>query len=378
MSRRKRDGNPETLKEALAAVADHVRPPVAVTLGSPREVATMVGAVGLSDVVCYQMDRYQAGQLETELAGARPGARVVTAPDLWDLPADFQTVLYPAPQGGERILKLDMLEQAFHVLRPRGTLVVISPFEGDQFFPGALKKIYGRVHQPAAGLGHALWCRREGDRPRRRHEVTFQARMEGPSETGGLTLPRSVSLRFVSRPGVFSYGRFDDGARALVETMHVEPGDRVLDVGCGCGTNGVWAGRLAGPEGFTAFADSNVRAVALADLNARSNGLAAFQAVASADVSGWPDGSFDVALANPPYYAQASIARLFIQRCRALLRPGGRFYLVTKQPDQVGPIAADHFGRTEVRERRGYVVLSAECPGGPSRHTDTNGDRASP
>ena len=31
--------------------------------------------------------------------------------------------------------------------------------------------------------------------------------------------------RFVSRPGVFSYGRFDDGARALCEVMEVEAGD---------------------------------------------------------------------------------------------------------------------------------------------------------
>jgi 16S rRNA (guanine1207-N2)-methyltransferase len=346
MAQRKRDGGHETLKQALAAVADKFRPPVAVVLGSPREAATVAAAVHSSDVVCYQMDLYQAGQLEQDLGDAGTPGHVVTAPDLWDLPTDFLTVIYPAPEKGERILKLDMIEQAFHILRPRGTLIVCSPYEGDQFFPTALKKIYGRVHTPAAG--QVLWCRREGDRPRRRHELTFQARLD-----------ETTSLRFLSRPGTFSYGRFDDGARALVETMHVEPGDRVLDVGCGCGTNGVWAGRLSNPTGLAAFADSNVRAVSLAGHNARANGLTAFEAVASADVSGWSEGSFDVALANPPYYAQLSIARLFIERSRVLLRPGGRFYLVTRQPDQVGPVVADAFGPTEVHERRGYIVLRA-------------------
>jgi 16S rRNA (guanine1207-N2)-methyltransferase len=196
-----------------------------------------------------------------------------------------------------------------------------------------------------------LWCRREGDRPRRRHEITFQARLDA-----------ETSLRFLSRPGVFSYGRFDNGARALVETMHVEPGDRVLDVGCGCGTNGIWAGRLSGPAGSTALVDSNVRAVALAEINAKGNGLTTFQTVASSNVEGLEEKSFDVALANPPYYAQLSIAQLFIERCRQLLRPGGRFYLVTRQPDQVGPLVADVFGRTEVVERRGYIVLCANPP----------------
>jgi 16S rRNA (guanine1207-N2)-methyltransferase len=336
--------------------AHRVQPPAVLVLGSPGEVVHLMREIGdrisLSKfpVTCYQMDLYQAERLEQALAENGLPGRVVTAPDLWDLPAEFQTAIYPAPQGGERMLKLDMVEQAFHVLRPRGVLVVSSPYQKEQFFPGVLKKIFGRVHAPASNP-EILWCRRERERKRRRHEVTFQAR-----------LAPETSLRFLSRPGVFSYGRFDDGARALVETMHIEPGDRVLDVGCGCGTNGVWAGRLSGPRGFTAFVDSNVRATALAEVNARANGLTDFQVVASSRVEGVPAG-FDVALANPPYFAQASIAQLFIERCRALLRPGGRFYLVTRQPDQVGPLAAEAFGRTDVVERRGYIVLCARAPG---------------
>jgi 16S rRNA (guanine1207-N2)-methyltransferase len=193
-----------------------------------------------------------------------------------------------------------------------------------------------------------FWAQREGDRPRRRHEVTFQvARAEAPS------------LRFLSRPGTFSYGRFDDGARALVETAEVNPGDAILDIGCGCGTNGICTGLRAGPEGRVTFLDSNVRAVALAEHNARANGLSAFQGVTSSRAEGVPEGAFDLALANPPYYAQLSIAHLFIDRASVLLRPGGRFYLVTKQPDAVGPLMADYFGTTQVAERRGYLILSA-------------------
>jgi 16S rRNA (guanine1207-N2)-methyltransferase len=277
---------------------------------------------------------------------------VVALPDLWDLPlpsgdpAGFQSVVYMPARGGERELKIDMVEQAFHVLRPHGTFVVWSSYDTDPFFPGLLKKVFGRPHEQRRGPDTVFWCVRQGDRPRRRHEVTFQARVAG-----------GEPCRFVSRPGVFSYGRFDDGARALAEVMEVRSGDRVLDVGCGCGTNGVFASRQAGPDGFVAFVDSNVRAVALAELNARANGVSRFQAVATSRVEGLPEGSFDVALANPPYFANSSIARLFIERSRALLRPHGRFYLVTRQPDEVAGPVAEAFGRVEGLGRRGYTIL---------------------
>lgn len=323
-----------------------MRPPVAIVLGSPVQVAELVARLGVADALCYQMDLYQADRLCAELGERQVTARVVTAPDLWDLPAPVQTVIYPAPEHGERSLKIDVIEQAFHVLRPHGTLLVSSPYEKENFFPPALKKVFGKFH--AAGVGHVFWCTREGDRPRRRHEVKFQVRID--SET---------SLSFVSRPGVFSYGRFDNGARALVETMAIEPGDRIVDIGCGCGTNGIIAARRSGAEGSVVFIDSNVRALVLADINARANGIGRFQTVASSRVDGVPEGDFEVALANPPYYASGSIARLFVERAHALLRPGGRLYLVTKQPSQVEEVFLEAFGQAESCHRRGYTVLSA-------------------
>jgi 16S rRNA (guanine1207-N2)-methyltransferase len=273
---------------------------------------------------------------------------VTALPDLWDLPGDFQTAVYMPARGGERALKIDMVEQAFHVLRPGGTFVVWSSYEDDPFFPGLLKKVFRKLHERRDGPDTVLWCPRLGERPRRRHEVVFQARIAG-----------GAPCRFVSRPGVFSYGRFDDGARALAEVMEVQPCDRVLDLGCGCGTNGVFAAQRAGPQGLIAFVDSNVRATALAELNARSNGVEHFQTVATSRVEGLPEGGFDVALANPPYFAHSAVARLFIDRARALLAPGGRFYLVTRQPDEVAEPVAETFGRVEALVRRGYTILCA-------------------
>jgi len=334
--------------EVLRTAGGKIQFPLTIVLGSPREAAELAAGLSPGEITCYQMDLYQAERLREELAQRSSRANVCAHADLWDLPSQYKTLLYPVPRGGERSLKIDMIEQAYHVLEPLGSLLVFSPYEKDNFLPATLKKVFKRVHAPAAGLGVLFICQRHGERPRRRHEVTFQVQ----SEFGR-------SLRFLSRPGVFSYGRFDDGARALVETMEIEEGARVLDLGCGCGTNGIFAGLRSGPEGFTLFADSNVRATALAEHNAAALGLTNFQVLTSSSVAGLPDDDFDVVLANPPYYAQQSIAPMFIEQSWRLLRPGGRLYLVTKQPDTVGSLVIEVFGDVEAAQRRGYQVLCA-------------------
>jgi 16S rRNA G1207 methylase RsmC len=345
MSRRSRAALPLSRRPVPEAVRARVQQPLAVVLGSPAEVVHLLFACG-AGAVCYQMDLYQAEKLREALAAARLDARVETLPDLWDLPADFGTAIYMPARGGERELKIDMVEQAFHVLRPGGALVVWSSYETDPFFPTLLKKVFGRVHEHRAEPDAVLWAPRVGDRPRRRHEMTFQARVLG-----------GPPCRFVSRPGVFSYGRFDEGGRALAETAELRPGDRVLDLGCGCGVAGVFAAQQCGPQGHIVFVDSNVRAAALAEQNARANGLASFRVVASPSAAGLEERSFDVVLANPPYYADHGIARLFVERAAVLLKPGGRLFLVTKQPNPVAEIIADVFGSVEAMLRRGYTVL---------------------
>jgi 16S rRNA (guanine1207-N2)-methyltransferase len=329
-----------------------VRPPVLVVLGSPAEVVNLLLRLPGVPAVCYQMDLYQADRLRQSLTEASLDATVTTSADLWDLPAEHQSAVFMPARGGERELKIDMVDQAFHVLRDRGTFLVWSPYVRDPFFAGLLKKVFGRVHtpphQPGGEPNSILWCTREGDRPRRRHEVTFQVKIgDGPS------------CRFVSRPGTFSYGRFDNGARALCEVMEIEPGDRVVDLGCGVGTNGVFAARQAGPGGHVAFVDSNARAIALSEINARANEVATFEVHATATVEGPEEDSFDVVLANPPYFANSSIARLFIERAKKLLTPQGRFFLVTRQPEEVGQALLEVFGEAEAVEHRGYTILCA-------------------
>lgn len=349
MSRRRRELH-LSQADVPESLLSRLRPPALVALGSPGEVAHLVAAAPELRPSCWQMDLYQTDRLRAALAERNLPGEVVPSPDLWDVPAPeggFQTVAFLPTRGGERELKLDVVEQAYHALRPGGLFLVWSSYESDAFFAPQLKKIFGRVHTPPSeGPTNVLWCARGEERTRRRHEVTFQVKVnDGPS------------CRFVSRPGTFSYGKFDLGARALCEVMEVEAGDRVLDLGCGVGTNGVFASQRFGKAGHVAFVDSNLRAVALSEMNARSNGVASFETFATTTAQGPAEDSFDVVLANPPYFANSSVAHLFVRRAKQMLTPQGKFFLVTRQPGEVGDVLLETFEEADAISHRGYTIL---------------------
>ena len=178
--------------------------------------------------------------------------------------------------------------------------------------------------------------------------MTFHAKInDGPSQ------------RFASWPGTFSYGQMDAGSRAMLEVADVRLGDKILDLGCGNGSVGCLASVAAGPKGSVLFVDSNARALKLTELNAKANGVENFKLLLSADLLDIPVGEFDVVLANPPYYANSEVGRMFIATGREVLRPGGRFYFVTKMPVRTIPEIVEMFGQVDSVENRGYTVVIA-------------------
>ena len=116
MSRRKHRSLSASKSAPLSR--EKVRPPLGVVLGSPAEVVQRWSRP------CRRRGRpasrwtsTRRARLRDELAERAGGETSSRLPDLWDLPADFQTALYLPARGGERELKIDMIEQAFHVLR---------------------------------------------------------------------------------------------------------------------------------------------------------------------------------------------------------------------------------------------------------------------
>ena len=139
----------------------------------------------------------------------------------------------------------------------------------------------------------------------------------------------------------------------------LQPGERVLDLGCGVGAVGCLASTRTGPKGRTTFIDSNLRAIALTEMNIAANQIPNATVISSANMDGMEASIFDVILANPPYYGDSMVARLFIAQSRDLLKPRGRFYIVTKMPTAVVPLIFETFGSCDVIENRGYSIVTA-------------------
>ncbi|MSR32223.1 MAG: methyltransferase domain-containing protein [Gemmataceae bacterium] len=330
---------PESLK-------GRVRFPLVVVLGTPAEVTNLLVHEPKGETVCYQMDLHQADRLGQSLREAGVEAKVTCLPDLWDLPGGFQTAVFFPSRGGERDLQIDMVEQGFQLLPAGGQFLVWSSLANDLYFPGLLKKVFKKSHTHLEGETTLLWSQKNSEHPRRRHEVNIRCKVN-----------RGEPAHFLSRPGTFSYGQFDQGSRALCEAMSLRAGQKVIDLGCGWGGAGVFAWKKVGPSGHITFVDSNVRAVELARFNAEANGVANFAAVARGNLEGFLPRSFDIALAKPPYFANHALARLFIERARELIKADGSFFLVTQQSIEMVEIMSEVGFDVEGAETRGHTVL---------------------
>lgn len=332
----------------LKVVRPRLTGPALVILGSPRAAADIAEAFGEMGTVCWQMDRFQADRLIDELRLRNITASVVCSADVWDQPAEFGTAIFPAAQRGERELKLDVVEQAYHVLRPRGVFAVLSPVPRDKVFPPAMKKQFRKVALELNRDGTVLWSTCEGARKQRRHETTCSAKVGNG---------RFVEL--ISRPGLFAYGRLDDGTRSLLDVLETRPAERIIDLGCGGGAAGIVAALRSGAGAHVTLADSNARAVQVAALNATALGVSDFATLLTTDFSELPAGSFDLALANPPYFAGYAVAQLFAEQARRLLRPGGRLYLVSRLPESILPAIEELFPAPLILGRRDYAIVIA-------------------
>jgi 16S rRNA (guanine1207-N2)-methyltransferase len=175
---------------------------------------------------------------------------------------------------------------------------------------------------------------------------------------------RGKTFTFVTDRGVFSKERIDFGSVLLIETMDIQDGMNVLDVGCGYGPIGIAAATLT-PSGRVKMIDINERAVSLARKNLEKNQITNGEVAVSDLFSSIGDEErFDVILTNPPIRAGKKIVHdIFVQAYHHLEKGGSLWVVIQKK--QGAPSAMEKleelFGRIEVAaKKKGYYILHAQ------------------
>jgi 16S rRNA (guanine1207-N2)-methyltransferase len=314
------------------------------SLGLAQFAAAAARAMPDAAVSCTYLDLYRA-TLALEYWHEKPAnLRIECSADLSDEEADI--VAFPFLSGGEAELTRDLLQTGHQRLRQGGRFYAATENRKDKWLGEQLQKLFRKLERRASSKG-VLYVGTKTDplKKVKNYACEFAFR------------DRGRLIRAYSRPGVFSHRHIDPGARHLIEEMDVQPGNRVLDIGCGTGTVSLAAAFRA--DGVKVHAvDSNPRAVQCTQRGSELNGLTNITIELNADGNFWGTGQYDLALANPPYYGGFRIARHFLTAGHAALRPGGTILVVTKQPDWYHGNMSEWFANVSMTERKGYFVFS--------------------
>ena len=335
---------------------------IARTLPGMRVVCTTVGraqaAVALAAerpdavVTAWFLDLYRK---ELAVAAWADPPANLSAACVADMPAGpHDLAVLPLSKDGEAELSRDLLQAAILDLAIGGHLVAAIDNPRDNWLRGQLAETGETVRVRPAQPPHAettCYIVQKTREPAKVREFSCEF----------VFRERDRLLQAFSRPGVFAHRRIDPGARHLLNAVDVAPGTRVLDIGCGSGCVAMGIASRD-PEVHVHAFDSFARAVDCTRKGARFNGLANVEVALEAGGNVPEPGTFDLALANPPYYGDFRIAERFIEAARRALVPGGTLLLVTKQPSwylETLPRTWTNVAREEVKT---YHLIEAVLP----------------
>jgi 16S rRNA G1207 methylase RsmC len=223
---------------------------------------------------------------------------------------------------GEAELTRDVIQDAFDRVGIDGHLIVSTDNPRDRWLHDQLREMFPKVTVIGSeeAVVYVVKKRAEQKRPRPlKCEFAFR---------DGERL-----VRLVSRPGVFSHRRLDPGARQLIDAIPWPDRNVTRQRRCECSISVAVAERSASrspcapkqairgeavPIEVLAI-DSNARAVACTAESAELNAVNTLTARLSCFGEVDQPASYDLAVANPPYYADFRIAKLFVESAHKAL-----------------------------------------------------------
>lgn len=322
-----------------------VRSALCTSLGRGQVAAEIANRWTSARVSCHFLDLYRAQQAGQWLGSRNSIVQVTCTADFTE--EEFDLVALPCTAQGDGELTRDLIQSGFVRLRTGGQLMVATDNPRDTWLGEVMGKLFGKTTRSPGRAGTVYsGIKTEPLRKLKDYGCEFVFR-DGPR-----------LVRAYSRPGVFSHRRLDVGARALIETMEISGGQRIFDLGCGAGVVSLAAALRADNVVVTAI-DANPRAIECTRRGAELNQVTNITACLNADAYCESPKSYDIALANPPYYSNFRIGEIFVRGAENALRTGGQLLLVTKQPNAYMSLLDAGFHDATVSEVRRYFVLRA-------------------
>jgi 16S rRNA (guanine1207-N2)-methyltransferase len=342
----------QILIEALGEVAPGRI--LCTSIGRAQFAAAAARADATSHVCCSFLDLYALEQARLQHADAPPNLRLECAADFPDGP--FDAVVLPVSTSGEAELVRDWLQSGHERLRDGGTMLAATDNPSDVWLHGELRKLFSKVTRRPVERGTLFKAiKTEPLKKRKNFECRLAFRDQGRL------------IHATSRPSVFSHRQVDGGARALLRAAVIEPGQQVLELGCGSGVVSL-AAAFRAPGVRVLAVDSNSRAVECTRRGAALNGLSNLDmqlSTAEAQASGEiPTAEFDLVLANPPYYSNFRIAEIFAACAARALKPSGTALFVAKRTDWYTEQLPRWFAQVSIEPLGNYAIVRAQVPRG--------------
>lgn len=170
---------------------------------------------------------------------------------------------------------------------------------------------------------------------------------------------QDIELQFQTNEEVFSPSSVDTGTKAMLSFVKLKEGDTLLDLGCGYGVVGIWAAKIIGTKNVV-MCDISETAVQLSRTNAKLNDVNSIRICVSDGLKEITEDGFTYILSNPPYHADFSVPKGFIEDGFRKLAIGGKLLMVTKRQDWYRNKISSVFGGVTVHEKDGYYVFAAQ------------------
>src|SRR5213078_3935464 len=139
----------------------------------------------------------------------------------------------------------------------------------------------------------------------------------------------------------------------------IQPGDAVLDVGCGTGTLAMEVARRVGRAGRVAGVDPGTEQIARARRSAARRHVPIEFQIGVIEQLAFPDRTFDVVLSTlMMHHLPASLKRQGLAEIARVLKPGGRLVIAdfTRKQERQGWASRFHAGGSSMQDLAAMIV----------------------